>query len=159
MTTDNRLDEIRRWLRIQTSMEDVAARNRISPGESKNEARLRGHIEYLIQLLDARPAVSLLSEEESQLVIGAIPLQALPEPVVAGDAREIANEYALGSEDRLKLAQRITTHATQRYREGVGNLQSATVEALRGTKENYTPVNRALEIVVNSAAALLQESE
>lgn len=95
----NRLDEIRRWLRIQTSMEEVAAKNRISLGESKNEARLRGHIQYLLQLLDARPAV-------------------------AGDARELVEKWtnetcSTGVMSVMlnmyldDLAQRITTHANQ----------------------------------------------
>lgn len=47
----SRIDEIRRWSRIQADMERSAAKNGISPGESKNEKRLRKDIDYLLSQL------------------------------------------------------------------------------------------------------------
>lgn len=91
-----------------------------------------------------------------------------PRPV--SDARELVDQCAVALEQNEAnkrvfmtaaydtLVERVNAHANQRYREGVKAQQSATVEALRNTKENYVSVNHALEIVVNSTAALLKDN-
>lgn len=49
---EERLKRIRQWSRIRGDMEDVAAKNHISPGESKYERQLREDINFLLSLLD-----------------------------------------------------------------------------------------------------------
>lgn len=55
MNTDSRerLQQIRRWSRVQADMEAVAAKNHISPMESKYEKRLRDDIDFLLSVLDS----------------------------------------------------------------------------------------------------------
>jgi hypothetical protein len=54
----SRIDEIRRWSRIQADMERTAAKNGISSGESENEKKLREDIDYLLSQLKDGGAAS-----------------------------------------------------------------------------------------------------
>lgn len=216
MTTDNRLDEIRHRLKV------------MDRGDNRWAIEYSKDVRYLLQLLDARPAEPMLTEEESQLVIGAIPLQALPGrpnnpigpsdidqaadracqestliralswiavweservvkqaranpqwetcfrrcfeavfkrwadvPAVAGDARALVADWcndhpALGQSleiDRwdIDLIERITAHASQRYREAVAD----SVQQARHSGCSVCGDTIADAIT----AALLQESE
>lgn len=51
-----RIEQIERWSRIAHDMAETAIKNRISPGESQNEKKLRDDIDFLLSLVKSQEA-------------------------------------------------------------------------------------------------------